>query len=104
MLRNERILIHLHLPKTAGTTLRTIADRNYTGDEIYTVSQPYAQQGEELRDLPEQRRRKIKPLRGHMPFGLHEHFDKLTLVYRSEARAGDARRYSAVVLWGWSLT
>ena len=44
--------------------------------EIYTVSKPYAELGEELRDLPEQRRRKIKLLRGHMPFGLHEHFDK----------------------------
>ena len=76
MVRNERILIHLHLPKTAGTTLRTIADRNYTGGEIYTVSRPYAEQGEELRGLPEQRRREIKLLRGHMVFGLHEHFDK----------------------------
>ena len=76
MVRNERILIHLHLPKTAGTTLRTIADRNYTGGEIYTVSRPYAEQGEELRGLPEQRRREIKLLRGHMVFGLHEHFDR----------------------------
>jgi hypothetical protein len=76
MMRNERILIHLHLPKTAGTTLRTIADRNYSDGEIYTISKPYAEQGEELRDLPAQRKRQIKLLRGHMPFGLHEHFDK----------------------------
>ena len=75
-MNNERLLIHLHIPKTAGMTLRAVMDRQYKRETIHTVTPQFAEQVEELRGLPERRRRGLKLLRGHMAFGLHQHLDK----------------------------
>jgi hypothetical protein len=69
-------VIFLHLLKTAGTTLHRIIERNYRPDEIFSTDR---RGGEtfaavaEFRALPERELRRIRMLKGHMGFGLHEY-------------------------------
>jgi hypothetical protein len=70
-MRDRRKLIFLHIPKTAGTTLRTIINWQYPPRT--TLIGSGFELRNKLRNLPEQRRRKIRVLQGHMPFGLHEY-------------------------------
>jgi hypothetical protein len=72
-MQNETI-IFLHIPKTAGTTLRRIIDRQYRPQEIYSTDptplQPSASL-EAFKQLSTAERAQIRLLRGHLPFGVH---------------------------------
>ena len=72
-MRNETV-IFLHIPKTAGTTLRRILENQYAPDEQYstypTALQPHASLAA-FSHLDEAHRLRIRLLMGHMPFGLH---------------------------------
>lgn len=74
----ERRLIFLHVPKTAGTTLKTILVRQYHREEIAKCY--YHKPGRTMRGelnrilcLPKHQTDKIKIVMGHMGYGLHEH-------------------------------
>ena len=64
--------IFLHIPKTAGTTLHDIIERQYDSDQIYTFGSDAHASVEKFRSLSVLEREKIQMLRGHMAFGLHE--------------------------------
>jgi hypothetical protein len=66
-------LIFLHIPKTAGTTLNRIIEWQYNPFEIFTMD-PYRIRAtpERLKRLPEGRRRRLRMVRGHMFYGIHE--------------------------------
>jgi hypothetical protein len=62
---DERGLIFLHLPKTGGTTLRSIVRRQYPRGVICeTPPTPCL-------DLPAAERARVRVLQGHVPFGAH---------------------------------
>lgn len=70
---NAQALMFLHIPKTAGTTLNRIIEWQYDPRLIFTID-PYqirATAGR-LKALPEERRRRLRVVRGHMIYGLHE--------------------------------
>ena len=66
-------LIFLHIPKTAGTTLNRIIEWQYSPLSIFTMD-PYRIRAtpERLRKLSEQRRRRLRVVRGHLYYGVHE--------------------------------
>jgi hypothetical protein len=70
---DPRALIFLHIPKTAGTTLNRIIEWQYSPFEIFTMD-PYRIRAtpERLKRLPEGRRRRLRMVRGHMFYGIHE--------------------------------
>jgi hypothetical protein len=70
---DREALIFLHIPKTAGTTLNRIIERQYSPFEIFTMD-PYRIRAtpERLKRLPEGRRRRLRMVRGHMFYGIHE--------------------------------
>ena len=69
----ERSVIFLHIPKAAGSTLHRIIERQYKLSAIFTIDGSRAQKSiDEFKSLPEAQRKKIKVLKGHMMFGLHE--------------------------------
>ena len=70
---DRQALIFLHIPKTAGTTLNRIIERQYSPFEIFTMD-PYRIRAtpERLKRLPEGRRRRLRIVRGHMFYGIHE--------------------------------
>lgn len=64
-------LIFLHIPKAAGSTLHPILERHYSKRIYRTISLP--EQLEAFKRLPELERHRIRLLKGHMPFGMHEY-------------------------------
>jgi hypothetical protein len=70
---DRKALIFLHIPKTAGTTLNRIIEWQYSPFEIFTMD-PYRIRAtpERLKRLPEGRRRRLRMVRGHMFYGVHE--------------------------------
>jgi hypothetical protein len=73
-MRTAATVIFVHIPKTAGTTLRVIIERFYRRDEIYATDiNGAAQSGvDEFKRLDLQARERIRLLIGHMDFGLHD--------------------------------
>lgn len=77
-----KTLIFLHIPKAAGTTLYKVMGRQYPPDAIHDI---YGIDLDDLRAaydrfraLPEAERDKIRLLRGHVAFGLHQYFSRPT--------------------------
>ena len=70
---DREALIFLHIPKTAGTTLNRIIERQYSPFAIFTIN-PYriTASVERLKRLPEGRRRRLRLVRGHLFYGVHE--------------------------------
>jgi hypothetical protein len=64
-------LIFLHIPKAAGSTLHPVLERHYSKRACQTISLP--EQLEAFKQLPEAERRRIRLLKGHMPFGMHSY-------------------------------
>ncbi len=69
----DKTLIFLHIPKTAGTTLNRIIESQYSPWAIYTID-PHRIRAtpERLTRLPEARRRRLRVVRGHFFYGIHE--------------------------------
>lgn len=62
-------LIFLHIPKAAGSTLHPVLERHYSKRAYRTISVP--DQLEAFKQMPDEERRRIRLLKGHMPFGMH---------------------------------
>jgi hypothetical protein len=74
---HERNLIFIHLPKTAGTTLQAVIARQFPRDAIFTIDGSRVWESvNQFKDLPEEERRRIRCLKGHMPFGLHQYLSR----------------------------
>lgn len=73
-MEQQQALIFLHIPKTAGTTLNRIIEWQYNPLSIFTMD-PYRIRAtpERLRQLPEARRRRLRMVRGHFYYGVHEY-------------------------------
>lgn len=69
----DESVIFLHLPKTAGTTVNRLIEWEYPLSEIYSIDPVlFKWSAAHLRKLPPWRLKKIRMLKGHMPFGLHK--------------------------------
>jgi hypothetical protein len=82
---HERDLIFIHIPKAAGTTLHEVIARQFPRDAVFTIDGAKVRECiNEFKNLPEEERRTIRCLKGHMPFGLHRYLsrpvDYITLV------------------------
>lgn len=65
-------LCFLHIPKAAGTTLFTILRKQYPPGAVVTVGPGFTSLTA-LQQLPQTERARIRVLRGHLPFGMHEY-------------------------------
>ena len=66
-------IIFLHVPKTAGTTLNRLIEWEYDLFEMYSVDPVFFRwSAAHLRTLSKGRLNKIRVVKGHMLFGLHE--------------------------------
>lgn len=64
--------IFLHIPKTAGTTLLHILDRQYAPETIHSFGGDAHASVAQFRAMESESRAKIRLLRGHMAYGLHQ--------------------------------
>ncbi len=70
---DQRALIFLHIPKTAGTTLNRIIEWQYNPLSIFTMDPLRIRATvDRLKTLSEQRRRRLQVVRGHLFYGVHE--------------------------------
>jgi hypothetical protein len=69
---SDETIIFVHIPKTAGTTLHTIIDRQYPRRASHFMDR-HEVGVREFRALSDARRAEIRMLRGHIPYGLHEY-------------------------------
>jgi hypothetical protein len=69
-------LIFLHIPKAAGTTLHPVLERHYKRRNYHNLTTP--EEVEAFKQMPETERRRIRLLKGHMPFGMHSHLEGQT--------------------------
>lgn len=80
---DDRLLVFIHIPKTAGSTLRAIMQRQYRPEEIYHIhwnfdrDAPFAS----YIDLPDQERQQTRVLYGHIPFGIHRQLQRSTTYF-----------------------
>mgnify|MGYP001263403407 CR=1 FL=1 len=76
-LNENELFIHLHIPKTAGTTMLNIIRRQFDpvrSAEIY----PYWGMRDsinQIHDLPEELKKRLLCLQGHFVYGVHSYFD-----------------------------
>ncbi|MFO7537684.1 MAG: sulfotransferase family 2 domain-containing protein [Chloroflexota bacterium] len=66
-------LLFLHIPKTAGTTLNSIIERQYPPQQIYTLGERVQESLANYRQLTTAEKQQYRLILGHMGFGLHEH-------------------------------
>jgi hypothetical protein len=68
------MIIFIHIPKTAGTTLDKIIERQYESKAIFkTEPTRHWESIDEFKNLPNSQKKKFKIIMGHMYFGLHEY-------------------------------
>ncbi|MDM8564354.1 sulfotransferase family 2 domain-containing protein [Candidatus Halobeggiatoa sp. HSG11] len=70
----EKKIIFLHIPKTAGTSLRDIVEKEYP-EKCLSVYPPWPYQPEVLAEEIKARLPSVKVLYGHVLFGLHHHLN-----------------------------
>jgi hypothetical protein len=71
--REEPTIIFLHIPKSGGITLHRILERHFRRPERFRVRAP--RMAESIRwfaEVPEERRRQMRLIWGHVSFGIHE--------------------------------
>ncbi|MGC9195589.1 MAG: sulfotransferase family 2 domain-containing protein [Syntrophobacteraceae bacterium] len=68
----QKVLIFLHIPKTGGTTLKSILDREYGRNHTVSMGIEISSCIPELAAIRIESRREIQVLRGHFFFGIHE--------------------------------
>jgi len=66
----EKCVIFLHIPKASGTTLRTIIDRQFHEGAILTIG---GRSENEFKNVHKEEKARIRCLRGHIWFGVHEY-------------------------------
>lgn len=66
-------LLFLHIPKAGGSTLNSILEKHFDLESIFRINGVRPQESiDEFRNLPEAKKKKVKFINGHMPFGIHD--------------------------------
>lgn len=64
-------LIFLHIPKTAGTTLRQVVGRQFVGQPQYLIGSGEERDFTAFLALPEDERARLRYVGGHVSYGVH---------------------------------
>jgi len=71
--RDARCFVFLHVPKTAGRTLRSSLMWSFAEDETIQLDVLDRPLDEEIEKIPAETRSRARLVWGHMPFGVHGH-------------------------------
>jgi len=71
---NSKTVIFIHIPKAAGITFYQILKRQHKTQYIQYIEAGISKQRsiDAFRELPEEKRARLRCILGHMPFGLHQ--------------------------------
>jgi hypothetical protein len=80
MKQADQTIIFLHIPKTAGSTFKSIIKKNYKKKEIYELYSPNTKASlEKLKIMSDDEKRKIKIICGHVGYGIHRYLPQRCL-------------------------
>ncbi len=65
-------VLFLHIPRTAGSTLHGIMKKQYADDEMFTGQLLFGDEIANFTALPEERKKKLRIVKGHFAHGVHE--------------------------------
>lgn len=65
----QPLISFVHIPKTGGTSLETLFNKNYDREEILMAYGPHDGPVEQYQSLPESRKQKLKVVTGHYTIG-----------------------------------
>ncbi len=69
--------IFLHIPKTGGITLYQILEHNYPPEHTWrTYPHDWDDLQRQVREMPPERRRSLRLIEGHVPYGVHTLFER----------------------------
>ncbi|GLB62015.1 sulfotransferase family protein [Cytobacillus sp. NCCP-133] len=68
----KKIIIFIHIPKTAGTSMRKIIEKQYTVLQSRYYYNGYQDAFNRLKGTPQSKLNTVKWIQGHFQFGLHE--------------------------------
>ena len=71
----DELILFLHIPKAAGSTFKKILNRNYSRNSIIQFTGKKSEI-ENFLLLPEQRKKAINVIEGHMTYGFHKFIPK----------------------------
>ena len=72
--KQNEVVVFVHVPKAAGSTLRQIMDHQYSEQAVYRCDMlQYPSAFNDFRNLTEDQTAKIRCLIGHLPYGIHEY-------------------------------
>jgi Sulfotransferase family len=74
--RDDRCLVFLHIPKTAGQTLHFVALRSFGADERIHLNSLDQPMDAEMEKIPAAVRARARVVWGHLPFGVHRHIPR----------------------------
>lgn len=89
----EPVAFFVHIPKTAGSTLRTIIQNNYRPKEILFTDSAHPHPFDEAKTLEPTEKDQINVVVGHYAYGMHQFFLQ-TAVYFTVLREPIARSLS----------
>jgi hypothetical protein len=85
-----RTIFFMHIPKTAGSSVHRILEMNFAPWKTYSLAYPALQAQQLFTRLPREIRNGYELVKGHFPYGFHEHVDTVP-TYVSFARHPLAR-------------
>jgi len=91
------LLIFVHVPKAAGTTLQRVIDDRYPRRKVLTFADPEEAEAA-LARMTEAERDEIEAVKGHVHFGVHRYFRRparyVTMLRHPVARIASHYRYA----------
>ena len=75
---SDKTLIFLHIPKAAGTTMASILTGHYGSKATYRTRMNAFKH---MQALPENERRRLRLVHGHMPFGIHQYLPQPSVYF-----------------------
>ena len=73
--QNFQLLIFIHIPKTAGTTLSDVLKQQYKKSDIITIHGTVEENVEKFQEKYYQNQNTVRLIKGHMTYGLHKVLD-----------------------------
>ncbi|WP_164716638.1 sulfotransferase family 2 domain-containing protein [Paenibacillus whitsoniae] len=75
---NDNLLIHLHVPKTGGTTMRSLVRRQFDRSKIKEIYPHFgmADSINQIHDMTPEEKTAINCLQGHFVYGVHVYFQR----------------------------
>jgi hypothetical protein len=83
-MNENKIAIFVHIPKTAGSTLRSILKKQYDSPEICFGNKE--EMISKLNNFSEEKWEQIKCINGHILFGIHQYLSNRPYVYYTMLR------------------